>query len=127
MKRYVYVAAALVILGGAGAVLAVAGDDRPDTPPWVAADGSIDISKAPNELEVSGPDGKKVVCANGRTLKVRKEQLLGPPPRTPDQLRAERAAAGGGDLVWRCGPGKNPHLNAILVPRTQDPLGGDEG
>jgi hypothetical protein len=127
MKRYVYAAAALVVLVGAGAVLAVAGDDRPDAPPWVAADGSIDLSQAPDELEVSGPDGKKVVCANGRTLKVRKEQLFGPPPRTPDQLRPERPAAGGGDLVWRCGPGKNPHLNAILVPRAQDPLGEGEG
>jgi len=127
MKRYVSVAAAVVILVGVGAVLAVAGDDQPDAPPWVGADGRVDLSKAPDEFEVSGPDGKEVVCANGRTLKVRKEQLLGPPPRTPDQLRAERTAAGGGDLVWRCGPGKNPHLNAVLVPRAQDPLGGGEG
>jgi hypothetical protein len=127
MKRYVYVAAALVILVGTGAVLAVAGDDRPDAPPWVGADGRVDLSKAPDEFEVSGPDGKKVVCANGRTLKVRKEQLLGPPPGTPDQLRAERTAAGGADLVWRCGSGKNPHRHAVLVPRTQDPLGGGEG
>ena len=127
MKRYVYVAASLVVLVGAGAVLAVASDDPPDTPPWVTADGRIDPTKAPDEFEVSGPSGQKVVCANGRTLKVRKEQLLGPPPQTPDQLRAERSAAGGGDLVWRCGPGRNPHLNAILVPRTQEPSGEDEG
>ena len=126
MKRYVYVAASLVILVGAGAVLAVAGDDPPEAPPWLAADGRIDPAKAPDEFEVSAPDGKKVVCANGRTLKVRKEQLLGPPPRTPDQLRADGAAGGGGDLVWRCGPGRNPHLNAILIPRTQDPLGEDQ-
>jgi hypothetical protein len=127
MKRYVSVAAAVVILVGVGAVLAVAGDDQPDAPPWVGADGRVDLSKAPDEFEVSGPDGKKVVCANGRTLKVRKEQLLGPPPQAPDQLRADRAAAGGRDLVWRCGPGKNPHRNAVLVPGTEDPLGGGEG
>ena len=127
MKRYVAVAAAVLTLVGVGAVLAVAGDDRPDAPPWVGADGRVDLSKAPDEFEVSGPDGKKVVCANGRTLKVRKEQLLGPPPQSPDELRANGAVAAGRDLVWRCGHGKNPHLNAILVPRTQDPLGGDEG
>ena len=127
MKRYVTVAAAVVTLVGVGAVLAVAGDDRPDAPPWVGADGRVDLSKAPDEFEVSGPDGKKVVCANGRTLKVRKEQLLGPPPQTPDELRASSAAAAGSDLVWRCGDGKNPHLNAILVPRSQDSLGGEEG
>jgi hypothetical protein len=127
MKRYLWVAATLVILVGVGAVLAVAGDDRPDAPPWVAADGRIDLSQAPDEFEVSGPDGKKVVCANGRTLKVRKEQLLGPPPQTPDELRAERRSAAGRDLVWRCGPGRNPHLNAVLVPRAQDPLGGGDG
>lgn len=127
MKRYVSVAAAAVTLVGVGAVLAVAGDDRPDAPPWVGADGRVDLSKAPDEFEVSGPDGKKVVCANGRTLKVRKEQLLGPPPQTPDELRASSAAAAGSDLVWRCGDGKNPHLNAILVPRRQDSLGGEEG
>ena len=127
MKRYVSVVAAVVILVGAGAVLAVAGDDPPDAPPWVGADGRVDLTKAPDQFEVSGPDGKKVVCANGRTLKVRKEQLLGPPTQTPEQLREERAAAGGRDFVWRCGQGKNPHLNPVLIPQSQDPLGTETG
>ena len=127
MKRYVVVAAAVAVLVGTGAVLAVAGDDKPSALPWVAADGTIDLSKAPDEFEVSGPDGKKVVCANGRTLKVRKELLLGPPQQTPDELRAGHANAKGRDLVWRCGTGKNPHLNPTLVPRAEDSLEGGEG
>ena len=127
MKRSIPVAALLVLLVGAGAVLAVAGDDQPATPPWVRADGTIDMAKAPDELGVSGPDGKEVVCANGRKLKVRKELLFGPPAKTPDELRAEQPAGEGRDLVWRCGPGKSPHLNPVLVPRAQDPLRtGDE-
>jgi hypothetical protein len=122
MKRYVSVAVAIAVFVGAAAVLALAGDDAPTAPPWVRADGTIDVSKAPDEFGVSGPDGEEVVCSNGRRLKVRKELLLGPPPGRPDQLRAERPASGGGDLVWRCGPGRNPHLNPVLVPRAQDPL-----
>ena len=127
MKRYLSIVVGVVFLVGVGAVLAVAGGDPPPpTPPWVEADGTIDPSKAPAELEVSGPDGKRVVCANGRALKVRKELLFGPPPQTPDELRAARPAAGG-DLVWRCGRGKSPHLNPILVPRSQDPLSEEAG
>jgi hypothetical protein len=127
MKRYLSVAAALVALIGAGAVLAVAGDDPPGPPPWVRSDGTIDLSKAPDEFEVSGPNGTEVVCANGRKLKVRKELLLGPPGKTPDELRAERPVAGGRDLVWRCGRGKQPHLNPVLVPQSEDPLREGEG
>lgn len=122
MKRSLSIAIGVVIVLGAGAVLAVAGGDPPPpTPPWVQADGTIDQAKAPAELEVSGPDGKRVVCANGRALKVRKELLFGPPAQTPDELRASRPAADG-DLVWRCGRGKNPHLNPVLIPRSQDTL-----
>lgn len=122
MKRSISVAVVLVVLVGAGAVLAVARDDPPTTPSWVRADGTVDLAKAPDELGVSGPDGKEVVCSNGRKLKVRKGLLFGPPPKSPDELRAEQPGAGGGDSVWRCGPGKNPHLNPVLVPRSQDPL-----
>jgi hypothetical protein len=122
MKRYLLVAAALVALIAAGAVFAVAGDAPPGPPPWVRSDGTIDPSRAPDEFEVSGPNGTEIVCANGRKLKVRKELLLGPPGKTPDELRAEPPAAEGRDLVWRCGRGKHPHLNPVLVPRSEDPL-----
>jgi hypothetical protein len=127
MKRYISVVVGIVALVGIGAVLAVAGDDPPSQPPWVKADGTIDLSKAPDQFEVSGPDGQKVVCGNGRSLKVRKELLLGPPPKTPDQLQTERPAPAAGDLVWRCGRGKNPHLNPILVPSSEDPLRKGDG
>jgi hypothetical protein len=127
MKRYISVVVAVVALVGIAAVLAVAGDDPPSQPPWVKADGTIDLSKAPDEFEVAGPDGRKVVCGNGRTLKVRKELLLGPPPKSPEALRAERPEAAAGDLVWRCGSGRNPHLNPVLIPRSQDPLRTGEG
>ena len=127
MKRYISIAVAVVALVGIGAVLAVAGDDSPSRPPWVSADGTIDLSKAPDEFEVSGPDGRKVVCGNGSTLKVRKELLLGPPPKGPAELRAQRPGTATGDLVWRCGRGKNPHLNPILLPRSEDPLREGDG
>ena len=127
MKRYISVVVAVVALVGIGAVLAVAGDDPPSQPPWVNADGTIDLSKAPDEFEVSGPDGRKVVCGNGRTLKVRKELLLGPPPKAPAELRADPPEAAAGDLVWRCGRGKSPHLNPILIPRSEDPLRQGDG
>jgi hypothetical protein len=122
MKRYLTPAVVLVALVAAGAVLAVTQDAPPQAPPWVGADGRVDVSKAPDEIEVSGPDGEAVVCANGRRLKVPKELLFGPPSITPAQLRAERPEVPGEDLVWRCGKGRNPHLNPELVPRSQDPL-----
>lgn len=123
MNRYLITAVALLALVGAGAVFAVTNDEPPPpTPPWLQADGTIDPSKAPDTFEVSGPDGETVVCENGRTLKVPKELLFGAPAETPAQLGARRAAAGGRDLVWRCGLGRDPHLNARLVPRAEDPL-----
>jgi hypothetical protein len=127
MKRYLTPAIVLVALVAAGAVLAVTQDAPPAPPPWVGADGTVDISKAPDELEVSGPNGEVVVCANGRRLKVRKELLFGPPAKTPAQLRAQGPGAADEDLVWRCGKGRNPHLNPELVPRSQDPLANDAG
>jgi hypothetical protein len=127
MKRYLTPAIVLVALVAAGAVFAVTQDPPPQAPPWVAADGRIDMSKAPDEIEVSGPNGEVVVCANVRRLKVPKELLFGPPSQTPAQLRAERPEATGADLVWRCGKGRNPHLNPELVPRSQDPLADDAG
>jgi hypothetical protein len=127
MRRYLTAAAALLALVAAGAVYAVTNDEPPPpTPPWIQADGQIDLTKVPETFEVSGPDGETVVCGNGRTLKVRKELLFGPPAATPAELRARRAAVTGRDFVWRCGFGSNPHLNARLVPEAQDPLRRDE-
>ena len=107
--------AALVPVG-----IIVAGDSTdPGQPEWVDSEGKVQQDKVPAEFAVAGPDGKPVVCANGKQLKVKKADLFGPPPlsRRPVEL---------GDLVWRCGTGKNPHLNAQLVPESQDPLKNDD-
>jgi hypothetical protein len=112
----VLLAAALV---GTGVVVA-GGSSEPDRPPWADVGGKLAPEKAPATFEVAGPDGQSVVCANGRRLQVRKSQLFGPPPVTPDRLMLQRPAKE--ELVWRCGTGANPHLNARLVPESQDPL-----
>lgn len=127
MNRYLITAVALLALVGAGAVLAVTNDEPPPpTPPWLQADGTIDPAQVPETFEVSGPHGDTVVCGNGHKLKVRKELLFGPPTATPAELRAKRAAVSGRDFVWRCGLGRDPHLNARLVPQSEDPLRADE-
>jgi hypothetical protein len=81
----------------------------------VNADGSVDVSKMPAALEVAGPDGKPVVCANGRKLLVPRELLVAPPSETPAQLRA-RGATDAREYVWRCGPGAQGHRNPRRVP-----------
>src|SRR5918995_6203692 len=103
----------LAALVGAGIVIA-AGSSEPDRPPWVEADGRLNPEGAPAFFEVAGPDGRPVVCANGRRLRVAKSELFGPPP-PPSVLRV-RQRSGKGDLVWRCGSGENPHLDPRLVP-----------
>lgn len=110
------VAAALVATG----VVVAGGSSEPDRPPWVEAGGRFAPEKAPATFEVAGPDGQPVVCANGRRLKVRKGELFGPPPLTPDRLMLQPTPKE--ELVWRCGAGANPHLNARLVPESRDPL-----
>jgi hypothetical protein len=112
----VLLAAALV---GTGVVVA-GGSSEPDRPPWVDAGGRLAPEKAPAAFEVAGPDGQSIVCANGRRLKVPKSQLFGPPSLTPDRLMLQRSSKE--ELVWRCGTGPNPDVNARLVPVSQDPL-----
>lgn len=112
------VVAALVPVG-----IVVAGDSSdPGQPEWADPQGNVKQDKVPAEFGVSGPDGTPVVCANGKELKVKKEKLLGPPPHPSKQ-----ATAPDQDYVWRCGTGANPHLNARLVPQSQDPLEQDNG
>ena len=115
MKRYLSVAVILVALGGAGAVFAVTNDSSPTTPPWVRSDGTVDFSQVPDEFEVSGAGGKVVVCPNGKALKVRKELLFGPPPRTPAELR-QATPETRKDFVWGCGKGPNGHQNPVMLP-----------
>ncbi|HUQ22223.1 MAG TPA: hypothetical protein VM049_04340 [Gaiellaceae bacterium] len=101
----------------------VAGDSTdPGRPGWVGSAGAVESDKVPAELAVAGPDGKPVVCANGKELKVKKSELLGPPPSSGRPVEPQP-----GDFVWRCGTGKNPHLHARLVPESLDPLDRDGG
>jgi hypothetical protein len=98
--------------------IVIAGDSAdPGQPEWVDSEGKMKNDSVPAELGVAGPDGMPVVCANGKQLKVTKADLFGPPP-----LSRRPVETGSGDLVWRCGTGANPHLNARLVPESQDPL-----
>jgi hypothetical protein len=58
---------------------------------------------------------------------VKKADLFGPPPLSRRSVETGSGDTGSGDtgsgdLVWRCGTGKNPHLDAQLVPESQDPL-----
>ena len=104
--------AALVPVG-----IVVAGDSTdPGRPEWVDSQGVVDEEKVPAFVGVAGPDGSAVVCANGKQLKVKKEDLFGPPPAPPGR----QAESEDSDFVWRCGNGKNPHLNARRVPRAED-------
>ena len=103
--------------------IVIAGDSTdPGRPEWVDSGGKVEKDKVPSEFAVAGPDGKPVVCANGKQLKVKKADLFGPPPPTRRPVETEF-----GDLVWRCGMGKNPHLDARLVPESQDPLKKHDG
>lgn len=43
----------------------------PPTPEWVNPDGTVDVSKMPEELPLIGADGKVVKDANGKTLMVK--------------------------------------------------------
>jgi hypothetical protein len=108
----------LIVLAAAVAFGVVArGSDQPEEPRF--ADGTSTAG-----IGVAGPDGKPVVCANGKELRVPLSRLLGPPTVTPataarDALLTPRP---GEDRVWRCGTGARPDLNARLVPTSDDPL-----
>jgi hypothetical protein len=92
----------------------------PPAPEWVdPATGKSIPSKVPEFVNVIGPDGELVRCANGKLLKARPMQpptaapLRGVPIATPDPDEV---------LVPRCGKGANGHLNPVVVPISADPL-----
>jgi hypothetical protein len=121
--RRVLIALLLLLATLVPAGILIAGDStEPGQPEWVDAAGVVDPNRVPSELAVAGPDGKPVVCANGRQLRVTKADLFGPPPRSPRVV-----GTSAGDLVWRCGSGKNPHLHPRLVPESEDPLRQGDG
>ena len=83
----------------------------PPTPSFVFPDGHV----IPEFVSVAGPDGKKVICGNGRPLRVSTRVMppQGPRPNVENQDET---------LVPRCGKGANPHLNPVWVPLGKDPL-----
>jgi len=116
MRRLFMLLLALAALVPVGIV--VAGDSSdPGRPEWVDRQGEVKQDKVPADFGVAGPDGSPVVCANGKELKVKKDKLFGAPANP-----SRRPSAPDDEYVWRCGTGANPHLNARLVPRSQDPL-----
>jgi hypothetical protein len=125
MKRRTLVTALLLLtaLVVTGIVIA-GGSSEPQRPPWIDAQGRLKQEGLPASFEVAGPDGEAVVCANGKRLRVKKADLVGPPPAPPSAVAGRRDP--GQDLVWRCGRGADPHLNARLVPESEDPLGSGE-
>jgi hypothetical protein len=87
------------------AVVAAAVGDGPTDPPGLMADGSVDLAQLPAAVGVVGPDGRDVVCPNGRPLTVTRAQLLAPPTapgasqRSEARMLAPRCGAGG-SVVW---------------------------
>lgn len=103
---------ALVVAGTTGAVIA-ATDGPPPRPEWVGEDGVVDTTKLPEEFEVAGPDGESIVCANGKKLKVKTDDLVGPPDK-PEKLGPVVNPTR--DFVWRCGRGPDPDKHPRMVP-----------
>ena len=113
----------VVVVVTASAVAVTRPGSGPDSPPpnpeWVNSDGTVDPSKAPEYVNVAGPNGELVICANGKPLRV--PFMPVPPPPGP----ASRFAPGQAtdeDYLYRCGEGANAHLNPQMIPLSQDPL-----
>jgi hypothetical protein len=60
------------ILGSAGALMASSAGPgaSPPQPPWINADGTVNPTKAPATIGVLGVDGKPLLDANGREVRV---------------------------------------------------------
>lgn len=58
---------------------------EPPTPEWVNPDGTVDVSKIPEEMPLIGSDGKVVKGADGKPLMVKTRGGLNPsgPPVAP--------------------------------------------
>lgn len=112
MRRIIII---LVLLAATAAFVVVAsGGDQAPEPTFTTE------AEAPATFGVDGPDGKPVICANGKELRVPKKLVFGKPTHDPSKMKPPKADKR--DKVWRCGTGANPHLNARLVPASDDPL-----
>jgi hypothetical protein len=55
----------------------------PQRPPWVGADGVVDVSKMPECLPAFGANGETLVDKDGKPVCVSKDELLGASPASP--------------------------------------------
>jgi hypothetical protein len=113
MKRTIIILALLAV-AAVLAVVAAGGGGTPSGPP---------LASAQADFGVDGPDGKPIVCKNGKELRVKKELLLAKPP-PPGQLKKE---GNGKNKVWRCGPGPDPDKHPRLIDKAEDPLANPAG
>lgn len=98
-----------VALGATAAV--VAGLERPPSdPPGLLPDGTVDPAKLPAFVGVVGPDGRDVICPDGKPLTVSRAELFAP-PLAPGGLRPQVSDAR--SLAPRCGPGGHAVWTAI--------------
>ncbi len=116
MRRRVIIVLLLVALVTSGVVA------------W-ASDRLAEPTSTPVEqatFGVAGPDGRPVVCANGKELRVSRDELFAKPTHDPTKVKPviDRGSANE-EEVWRCGTGANPHLNPRLIPASKDPLSAD--
>ena len=93
--------AALLTVAGIGAfgigAATVRGTEPPPPPPWVRADGTIDLGKIPACIEAVGPDGKTIVDTTGKPVCVPSRKLFGPPPPPKNAGNDDIVRPGGGE------------------------------
>jgi hypothetical protein len=99
------------------------GSDQPGEPVFASGQAT------PTTFGVAGPNGEPLICANGKELRVPAASVLGPPKLNPTAAAKQGLLAPkrGEEKFWRCGTGATPHLNARLVPASEDPLNANPG
>jgi hypothetical protein len=67
------------------AVMALAGTSSPPIPPWIGSDGTIDMSRVPDQVPIGGPTGQIVGFAD-------KSALYSLPDTAPEEVNAPQTA-----------------------------------
>lgn len=110
MRRFIIISTFLVAVTITFGIVTIArGSEAP--PP-------LTRENTPEFFTVSDPDGNVIVCANGKELRVASARILAAPTGAPNAGAPNPTE----DQVYRCGTGRSPHLNARLIPISQDPL-----
>lgn len=105
MKRMILLLGAVAVGATLLAVAATGGENSPPPPPRHAP-----AQQGGETFGVDGPDGKPIICANGKELRVPKGLVERPPLPPNAQGRSQ------GEYGWRCGTGAAPERNPRLVP-----------